>query len=49
MILEAVDAALRILRHIRALDGIAVFVSVLRALAVTRAVVRRVPIGTAAF
>jgi len=42
MILEAVDAALRILRHIRTLDEIAVFVSVLRALAVTRAGVRRV-------
>jgi hypothetical protein len=42
MILEAVNAALRILLHVRALGGIALLVGVLLALAVTRAVVRRV-------
>jgi hypothetical protein len=42
VILEAVDAALRILLYVRALDGIAVLVGVLLALAMARAVVRRV-------
>jgi len=42
VILEAVDAALRILLDVRALDRIAVLIGVLLALAVTRAVVRGV-------
>src|SRR5437899_27554 len=42
MILEAVDAALRIFLHVGAFSRIAVLVGVLLALAVTRAVVRGV-------
>ena len=42
MILEAVDAALRIFLHVSAVDEVAVVVRVLFALAVAAAVVRRI-------